>query len=77
MLSFLTSQLVDNEFSPSPVQPTELSFGLRLAPLEQSGRHHGPGPHVRLYCQPYGGRQLSFGFIDGLLPGPALWAYAN
>ena len=70
MLSFLMSQLVDNGFSPSLVQPIGLSFGYGLAPLEQLGRHHGPGPHVRLYCQPYRERQPAFGFTNGLLLGP-------
>ena len=32
VLSFLTSQLVDNILSPSPVQPTRLSFSPRLVP---------------------------------------------
>ena len=32
VLSFLTTQLVDNGLSPSPVWPTRLSLSPRLAP---------------------------------------------
>ena len=31
VFAFLTSQLVDNELSPSPVRSTELSFNPKLA----------------------------------------------
>ena len=76
MLSFPTSQLVDNSLSLLPVRPTGLSFSLRLTPLEYLGRHRGPSPHVRLLCQPHGGCQPALSFTDGSFPRLASWAYA-